>query len=240
MEVKPISPVRPLPAGADGIAFGRFRMRLAKNKVIFGLDDGTGDHITLHAGPGGEADIHKTRYLANGEVVHERLFAITHEVLVAVLQDMAIDMPAAMLRLVRPFRIRYSSRRHIEVVVGVLPTPEILFRDMKTRKRKVRVDADTILARAWTVDSFSELYGLEPGEIFTVIEYRPGHAPRIAGHGFSLPYAKRYRRLAWIPLPRMQAFIRKMGQAMQESYALHQELPAREESEPSRLADIGK
>jgi hypothetical protein len=223
MDGKPISPEHPLPAGADGVAIGRFRMRLARNKVLFGFDDGTGDHITVHAGFGGEADIHKTRYLPNGETVHERLFSIRHEVLVAVIQELADEMPSAMLRLVRPFRIRCHPRRQIQIFVGMLAAPDRLFQGMKIRKRKVRVDTATLLSRIRSIDSLNELYGLEPGEFFTVVEYRPGHAPRIAGHGFTVLYARRYRRLAWIPLPRLQAFIRKMGRAMLESYSRHQE-----------------
>ncbi len=199
-------------------------MTLAKNKIIFNVDDGTGDHVTLHAGPGGEADVHQTRYLSNGEAVHTRLFAIKHEVLVAVLQELAGKMPAAMMGCITPLTVQYVRRRRIQLVVGVLSRPEVLCRDMKVRKRKLRIDPDAMLEKLWVATSLDELFDLEPGyEIFTLVERRPGHEPRIAGHGFAVTSAKGYRRLVWIPLSRLNTLITRMSAAMQDSYARHGE-----------------
>lgn len=202
----------PLPKSVNGFDLGELVLALAKDKLVF-TPKGAREHYTLHLGPRSRViDLHKTTLRADGASERVTLFSITHERLLAMMEELAQPLGDLLLGLARPLNPIRMEKRHVGAVVGLLPTWADTAAVGRVRHRKFAIDPRKLAARTWAPDFIDELYDLD-GKIFTLFLIQRNRAPRKIGYGFSVTDGRRQRRLLWIP-DRYAAEVLQRGSAL--------------------------
>lgn len=204
----PTSRRHALPLGAKGIDLHEAVLMFARNKIVLARK-GANEHYTIHFGPySGELDIHRTTH-TSGRAVHQRLYAIAHDRLASLLEELAPQMFQALMRCVHPLDLRTLAEKEIGVVVGLLVTTDEIETMADVRDGRLVLSPDKVAARAWIPDSLDDLHQLRDGEFFTLFAGKR-HAPRVVGHGFALIDAAGQHQLLRLSSRRVEAEMDRM------------------------------
>lgn len=207
-----------LPLGARGIDLHEAVLMCARNKIVLARK-GAREHYTIHFGScSGELDIHRTTNAIDGSATHQRLYSISHDRLVSLLEETAPQMFEAFMRCVHPLDLRTLAGKKISVVVGLLMTSDEIETVADVRDEKLVMNPDKLAARAWIPESLDELHRLRDGEFFTLFAGK-SHAPRVVGHGFALIDAAGQHHLLRLSSRRLDAEIDRMTSLLLEAAA---------------------
>lgn len=208
-----------LPHGAKGIDLGEGIIAFAKDKIVFSRQ-GAREHVTLHFGPAtGVLDVHKTWTADDGSPGHQRIYAIRHDDLASLLEEVGPLASHALMRVMRPLDFDDLVRKRIGVIVGVLMSGEDVDAVTCVRRGKLVVDPEKVASRAWMPEYLDELYQLEEGKFFTLVSTR--RAPRVVGHGFAIADGSGGRRLLWLSSLQLVAEMRRLESLFQATVLKH-------------------
>ncbi len=213
----PDSPHDPLPKGANGLDLGALVLAFARDKLVF-TPKGLPEHYTLHLGPNSKViDIHKTTLRPDGTIEYLTLFSMTHERLLAMMDELAQPLGKLLMGLARPLSPAWMEKRRVGAIVGLVPTGNNIASIGQLRRRKFAIDPRRLAAHAWAPDFIDELYDID-GKIFTLVLNQRNRTPRKIGYGFSVADARGKRRLVWIP-DRSVAHAMERGSALLKNAA---------------------
>jgi hypothetical protein len=203
------------------IDFGSALAIFANEKVVMSRK-GDADHFTLHCGPISKIlDIHRTRTVG-GLPAHETLFAITHEKLAEVMEEIAPALLEAFIEAIRPFDPNKLETTSIIAFTGLSPSGEALAKIVTRRKGRLLIDPKKMQAGIRRVNSASEMCDLPDGETFTIFSGARKDRRRKLGSGFMFTDERGRRRAAWVPDNRLKAALNRAGDALLESLAKRQ------------------
>jgi hypothetical protein len=202
-----------LPDGATGIEFGDFAIEFRGNKVIV-LAKAAAEHYTLQFGrQSGVLDVHRTWTDTDGTPRHQTIFAIRHEDLAMLLNEL-VPPTATMFHLCRRLRIGWLKRHNIGIVKGLEPmtaTEIAAVTHKRPGRKRLVIDTDKLSANVFAPEYLDEVWDFPDGA-FSLFA-----GNRRIGIGMKATDKRGRVRLYWFRLRDLSRFSRTMQDRLFEA-----------------------